>query len=309
MLTSPAATREPLAQATAPLARPSTVVETAVVTRLPSAAPGSGASSTAGAGPVIDFAGLKEQMLALINEDRAAAGLLAVAPDPAASRAAQAHAEEMAQHGYMSHWDLSGNGPPYRYSQAGGLGSSYENVYMYWQRYDDGQPAPIDDWPEVIREAEASLMDSPGHRDNILAPEHTHVGLGLAYNAATGDVRLDQLFVNHYVRLDPVPTRAAIGQSITLSGQLEPGAQQPLLNLAYEPFADPMTVEELNQTGVYSPTAEIYQALDLGAGAGGRFEKEVTLDRQGRAGLYYVRIWVRTRHGDTLANEIVIEVR
>jgi uncharacterized protein YkwD len=299
----------PLAASTAALAAPSVAVETAWVTRVPAATPPSGALTTPGTGPSIDVEALKRQMLVLINDDRAAAGLSPVALDSVAAQAAQRHADEMAHYGYMSHWDLSGNGPPYRYSQAGGLDASQENVYMYWQRYDNGEPAPIEDWPEVIRQAEASLMDSPGHRANILSPEHTHVGLGLAYNALTGDVRLDQLFINHYVQIEPVPTEAALGQSITLRGQLEPGAEAPLLNLAYEPFPKPMTVAELNQTGTYTSATDIYDASDLGADADGRFEKEVALDNEGRPGLYYVRIWVQTRFGEILATEIVVAVR
>jgi uncharacterized protein YkwD len=268
-----------------------------------------GRSSPPAGGSSPDFEALKGQMLELINDDRAAAGLALVEVDPVAARAAQAHAEEMARHGFMSHWNLAGHGPPYRYSQAGGLDAAQENVYMYWQRYDDGQPAPITDWPEVIRQAEISLMDSPGHRDNILAPEHTHVGLGLAYNADTGDMRLDQLFTNHYVQLEPLPLQMALGQPITLRGQLLPGAQKPLLNLAYEPFPQPMTVAELNQTDTYSSPAEIYDAADLEPDANGRFEKQVRLDNNGQPGLYYIRIWIEGQYGEILANEIVVEVR
>ena len=295
-------TAEAMATAVAAQAPPAPAL-----TAVAAATEGASLSPTDSASP--DFEALKGQMLALINDDRAAAGLAPVEMGAAASRAAQAHAEEMARHGFMSHWNLSGQGPPYRYSRAGGLNASQENVYMYWQRYDDGKPAPIEDWPEVIRQAEASLMDSPGHRDNILAPAHTHVGLGLAYNAETGDVRLDQLFTNHYVNLDPVLLHATPGQSITLRGQLLPGAQEPLLNLAYEPFPQAMTVTELNETGVFDSPAEIYDAADLGPDTSGRFEKQVSLDHQGRPGLYYVRIWVQTQYGEVLANEIVIEVK
>lgn len=192
-----------------------------------------------------DLAGLRLLMLEAINADRTANGAEPVAWDDVATAAGQAHAEDMAAQGYFSHWSLQGYGPEHRYALAGGRDAVSENVYLYWYGQQDGKAAPIDDWPRVIRDAEASLMDSPGHRLNILDRFHTHVGVGIAYDAQKGELRLAQEFINRWVEVDPLPPKLAVGASITVSGALLTGAAEPLLNLAYEPFPAPYTIQKV----------------------------------------------------------------
>ena len=242
--------------------------------------------------PQPDIVALRWVMLEAINADRSTQGLPPVAWDETAARAGQAHAEEMASAGYFSHWDLSGHGPDYRYAQAGGQDAVLENIYTYWYRYDNGQPAPIEDWEGVIRAAQASLMQSPGHRQNILDPAHTHVGVGIAYHAVTGDVRITQEFINRYVVLRPLPASVALGTDIVLQGELLPGASEPLINLAYEPFPQPLSLETLGTTGTFISPAEIYEAIHPEADEQ-RFEATFPLNYEGRAGLYHVRVWVQ----------------
>lgn len=259
--------------------------------------------------PPLNLPTLQQYMLTLINEDRTVAGLGPVSWDPTASLAAQSHAEEMANYSYVSHWNLNGHGPSYRYSQAGGLDAVQENVYVYWHRYVDGRPAPIEDWKDVIRQAQAELMESPGHRANILSPEHTDVGIGIAYNSESGNVHLTQLFVNHYIQLMPLPTRVTLGQQITLQGRVGSGISNPLLNLAYGPFPEPLGIAELNSTGAFVAQAQIYDTANLEVRQDGYLEHVLTFDNEGLPGLYYIRIWVNSEHGEVLANEIVVEVR
>lgn len=259
--------------------------------------------------PFLNLPRLQNLMVSLINQDRAAAGLESVSWDETAGLAAQLHSEEMASYGYTSHWNLDGYGPPFRYSQAGGLDAAQENVYMYWHRYEDGQPVPISNWEAVVRQAQSSLMESSGHRANILAPEHTHVGIGIAYNPNTGDVRLAQLFVNRYVQLMSLPKRAKLGQQVTLQGRVRAGGDSPLLNLAYEPFPEAMSIAELNSTSFFASKAEIYDAAELQVRPDGYFEHSLVLDNEQLPGLYYINIWVDSQHGEVLANEVVVEVR
>lgn len=258
--------------------------------------------------PLPDVSALSDLMLTLINQDRAANGLTPVAWDATAAAAGQAHAAEMAENGYMSHWNLAGYGPDYRYSQAGGLDVAQENVSMYWLRYDDGQPAPIEDWEEVVRQAQAGLMESTGHRANILNPDHTHVGIGLAYHPATGDARIAQEFVNHYIELDALPLSARPGNMVSVRGRLLPGSTEPLVNLAYEPFPSAMSVDDLAATNTYASPAEICDiptvAVDQDV-----FSAEVTLDCEGQVGLYHVRVWVEAAEQMVPAANVVIEVR
>jgi uncharacterized protein YkwD len=239
-----------------------------------------------------DLAALTQAMLALVNADRASQGLTPVSWDTTAASAGQQHAEEMAELGYMSHWNLDGYGPEHRYSQAGGLNYSQENVYRLVHRWEDGTGAPIEDWDKVIRDAEAALMNSPGHRANILAPAHTHLGIGIAYKASTGTVSISQEFVNRYVEIEPLPRRARPGDRIIVRGQLLPGSSAPLVNIAYEPFPSPMTLEELNQTGTYTPRAEHLTVPQTVVGQDGRFYAEYVLDKAAPPGLYHVLLWV-----------------
>lgn len=239
-----------------------------------------------------DPAALAQRMLALVNADRVAAGLAPVAWDPIAAQAGLEHAEEMADLGYMSHWNLDGYGPEHRYTFAGGLDFAQENVYRLVHRWADGTGAPIEDWEKVMADAQAALMDSPGHRANIMAPEHTHLGVGIAYRADTGTVSIAQEFINRYVQVEPLPRRARPGDRIILRGALLPGSTDPLVNAAYEPFPSSMTLDALNQTGTYTPRAEHLAVPPVQVGADGRFVSEYTLDAGAAPGLYHILVWV-----------------
>jgi hypothetical protein len=196
----------------------------------------------------------------------------------------------MAKHAYMSHWDLAGDGPDVRYGLAGGTDLVMENVYSSWQGYDNGTPVPITDWRAEIQRAETALMNSPGHRANIMAPEHTQVGIGIAYNSQTGEFRIAQEFVNHYIQLNPLPQSAQPGETLTVQGQLLSGSTSPVINLAYEPAPQPMTVEMLNQTHTYSSPAQLVEADPVQEKPGSQFTAQVHLGNQ--TGLYHIRIWV-----------------
>ncbi len=258
----------------------------------------------------LDIPVLQLLILDLVNADRRAASLFPVEWDDFAAQVGTAHAQEMAEHNYMSHWNLQGYGPDVRYSLAGGADAIMENVYMYWYRYDDGRPAPIEDWAQVIREAQASLMNSPGHRANILDPDHTHIGIGIAYNAQTGDVRIAQEFVNRYVMLDTLPRQVRVGDEVDVAIALLSGASEPLINLAYEPFPQPFTVNDLTNKmpGTYKSPAEFFKAINPTANDG-RFTARVALDYNSQPGLYHVRVWVKANGRDVQASDIVIEVK
>ena len=247
-------------------------------------------------------------MLTLVNQDRQANGLVPVAWDEAATAAGLAHAEEMAQFGYLSHWNLEGQGPDYRYTVKDGLDHVRENVYLY-QHSPGAGPVSREAWETLIRQAQQSLMESPPHQDNILAPEHTHMGIGIAYNAAAGYLGVAQEFVDHYVTLQPLPSRASLGEAIVIRGRLEVGAVNPFINLDYEPFPAALTVAELKATSTYKSPAENYEVVPLSADAGGRFSQSVILDNQGQAGLYHIRVWVETKFGQVLAADVIVGVR
>jgi hypothetical protein len=222
---------------------------------------------------------------------------------------ARDHAKEMATQNYFSHWNLRGYGPDVRYGLAGGTDATMENIYMFWWRYSDGRPAPINDWNKIVTQAQQSLMNSSGHRDNILKPEHTHVGIGMYHHAATGDVRIVQVFVNRYVQLASVPQTARVGQEIEISGHLLNGATNPIVNVAWEPMPLPLSLAQFSsKPNVYMPTNIISQAV-LPTVNGTFISAKVKLDSGGRAGLYHIRTFVNVGSRQFMASDAVVHAQ
>jgi len=252
---------------------------------------------------------LQQFMLDLINADRVDQGLSPVVWDDTAACAGQTHAEEMVTNNYLSHWDIEGNGPDYRYTRAGGLNAVQENVYSWRQCYDDGSAVPVSDWEAVIREAQAALMESSGHRRNILNPLHTHVGIGVAYNATNGEFRVAQEFIGRYIQLDPLPKQADLGGRLRVSGQVLVPVEEVLLNLAYEPFPTSMDVDVLNTTSMFQSPAQICDTMTMELSSDSRFSESLILDCQGQAGRYHVLLWVETSQGQALATDVLLDVR
>lgn len=107
----------------------------------------------------------ERELLALVNKERASAGLAPLIPDPKLMRAARAHSANMAAQGRLDH-TLDGKGPGERLAEVGYASSGWgENVAA-------GQRTPA--------EAMASWMSSHGHRGNILNGSFTEVGLGVS---------------------------------------------------------------------------------------------------------------------------------
>ncbi|MBI3913496.1 MAG: CAP domain-containing protein, partial [Chloroflexi bacterium] len=165
-------------------------------------------------------------------------------------------------------------------------------VYSYFQRYTTGAPVPVDDFARYVREAEVSLMNSPGHRANILRPEHTHVGIGIAYNPKDGEFRVAQEFLNHYVELDALRETALPGETLVVSGRLLPGVSNPLINLAYEPVPRAMSIDELKKTSTYASPAKFTIALRAPLDSQSRFRVNVPFDRNAQPGIYHIRMFV-----------------
>ncbi len=154
---------------TAP-ATTSTVATTAPTTTVPSSVPTSEQPAPQPApapGPDTSAdAGVQQEVLALTNAERAAAGCGALTLDPALNAAADGHSEDMAVNDYFSHTDRNGNGPGVRARAAGYPGGAVgENIAVGYR----SAASVVQGW-----------MDSPGHRANILNCRYTHLGVGYA---------------------------------------------------------------------------------------------------------------------------------
>ena len=123
---------------------------------------------------------LEAQMLELVNEERRAAGLKPVAPDPELTEVARAHSADMFARGYFAHVSPDGLDPFDRMRRAGVIfRTAGENLAL----------AP------TVKVAHTGLMNSPGHRANILRPEFGRLGLGIMDGGYRG-IMVSQEFRN-----------------------------------------------------------------------------------------------------------------
>lgn len=275
---------------------PATITSTQTPTEAPTAEPMASAAAVADAATSAaylppDIPQLQDFMFQLINETRRGSGLRPVAWDVVATTTGQFHAEEMVGFGFLSHWNLEGFGPDFRYAQQGGLDAVSENIYAL-DHSPGGEPATPGEWEALIQQAHDSLMTSEGHRENILRPSHTHVGIGVAYDPATRRLRVAQEFLDRYVTLLAVPRQASPGEAVTLQGRLLDNAHTPVLNLAYELFPQPLSLTELATLGTFESPAEIYEVVTIAPDADGNFSVSIRLNNQGRPGLYHLRLWI-----------------
>lgn len=113
--------------------------------------------------------GEEKLMVLLMNQSRVAAGLQPLIYDKGLTEETRAHSQEMADKHYFSHTGFNGSQPQDRMKAAG-----YTNERLYAENLAYGQVSTIF--------AHEGLMNSLGHRENILRKEATHVGVGIAYD-------------------------------------------------------------------------------------------------------------------------------
>jgi uncharacterized protein YkwD len=107
---------------------------------------------------------LEAEMLSLVNRERVAAGLKPLEADPELLPVARAHSVDMFARGYFSHNTPEGRSPFDRINEAQvSFRIAGENLAL----------AP------TLLMAHTGLMNSPGHRANILRPQFGRVGIGI----------------------------------------------------------------------------------------------------------------------------------
>lgn len=189
----------------------------------PGGAPSGGMADGQGAGAALASKHMDEKMfmLDLINAERAGAGLgpVMLGGNPAA----QAHADDMLENCYFSHWGLDGLKPYMRYSLAGGYQSNAENVSGLNHCIMPGDGFAVISAHDYIADIMRGFMDSPGHHDNILDPHHSAVSLGLAWDSH--NIAAVQHFEYGYVSFHRPPEIS--GGILSLAGTTQNGAGFP----------------------------------------------------------------------------------
>lgn len=121
----------------------------------------------------------EEKLLKLINLDRAAKGLPALAADPELSRIARIKSEDMRDNRYFAH-----ESPTY--------GKARQMLERFGYRF-SGVGENIAHHA-TVEKAQAAFMTSEGHRRNILSSVWQKVGVGVCYDA-NGYIYATQIFV------------------------------------------------------------------------------------------------------------------
>ncbi len=107
---------------------------------------------------------LEAQMLGLLNQERANAGLAALVADPALTEVARRHSADMLARGYFAHTSPEGHDLADRLAAA-------EITYRI-----AGENLAL---APTLQLAHTGLMNSPEHRENILRPTFGRVGIGI----------------------------------------------------------------------------------------------------------------------------------
>ncbi len=123
---------------------------------------------------------LEEQMLQLVNQERTSRGLKPLVMDEELRQVARGHSEDMFVRGYFSHYTPEGKDPFDRMREAGvTFRTAGENLAL----------AP------TLQLAHTGLMNSPGHRANILHTQFGRVGIGILDGGRRG-IMVSQEFRN-----------------------------------------------------------------------------------------------------------------
>lgn len=123
---------------------------------------------------------LEARMLLLVNEERRKAGLQPLVADTAMQQVALAHSADMFKRGYFAHLTPEGRDPFDR------MRAAHIRFYLAGENLALAQTLAI---------AHQSLMNSPGHRENILRTGFGRLGIGILDGGVYG-IMISQEFRN-----------------------------------------------------------------------------------------------------------------
>lgn len=119
----------------------------------------------------------ERRILDLTNAERQRNGLRPLILDACASKVARQHSQTMASRNYMNHF-IDGKGPMERMRDASvGFSMVYENIHN-WNEYANNQA--VWNYGAYPDRAMGFWTTSPTHRANLLNPQVTHIGIGVA---------------------------------------------------------------------------------------------------------------------------------
>ncbi len=184
----------------------------------------------------------------LTNGDRAVSGLGILTVNPALVAAAQAKANDMAEHGYFAHVSPAGIDPWHWFKGAG-----YAFEYA-------GENLAIDFADSA--DVERAWMNSPTHRKNILDPHYTEIGIATAQGMYQG--RLTTFVVQEFGAPAASSEQRIVQQEV-------PEAPTTLATAAAKPAPESDESQVLgsvaDETTPATPALEPVRAAETGSGA------------------------------------------
>ncbi|EPX81338.1 CAP domain-containing protein [Litoreibacter arenae] len=119
---------------------------------------------------------LERYMLDLINEERSSRGLDTLQLEQNLNASADAHSDWMLEADVFSHTGEGGSTATQRMEAAGfdldGSWQTAENIAIQSERGDPG-------FEDDVAQLHENLMNSPGHRANLLDPDLDYIGIGI----------------------------------------------------------------------------------------------------------------------------------
>lgn len=123
---------------------------------------------------------MENQLISLVNEERKKNGLNTLTIDNKLTQIGRGHSADMFKRGYFAHNSPEGKSVADRANDAG---------YVYLVIGENLAYAP------TVELAHKGLMNSPGHRANILSPEFNKIGIGIMDGGVYG-LMVTQVFSN-----------------------------------------------------------------------------------------------------------------
>jgi uncharacterized YkwD family protein len=155
--------------ATAPQASTGGTAQGATIPKTPSAQTNSSTLSSA-----------EQQMVKMVNDARAQNNLPALKVDTQLCNVARIKAQDMIDNNYFSH-----SSPKY--------GSPFDMMKSFGIKYVSAGENIAGN--QSVQNAENALMNSPGHRKNILSPDFTHIGIGIRQGGPYSNM-FSQMFIS-----------------------------------------------------------------------------------------------------------------
>ena len=172
--------------------------------------------------PIASREEAEDRLVRLVNRDRAKHALPPLDLDGRLKEVARKHCQEMRETGVVAHLSPRTGSAADRV-KAGGIRSSVvlENVARAYG----------------IGEAEEGLMNSPGHRANILSKDATHMAIGVVLGedvAGRREIFVTQLFIRRTARIDP----RAVGDQVRARVKASGLSEDPRLSEVAQALAD-----------------------------------------------------------------------